>query len=49
MAADLGLCFGVKKCSVCGREFREGEARYEVEGLGCVCWDCYEGLSEGGV
>ncbi len=44
---DLGLCFKAVKCAICGHEFEEGEAKYEVDGIGCVCWNCKRLLEEG--
>jgi len=43
---DLGLCFGVNKCQICGHKFEEREAKYEIEGIGCVCWRCKRKLEE---
>ena len=45
---ELGSCFKAVKCAICSREFKEGEAKYEVDGIGCVCWECKEKLDEVG-
>jgi len=44
---DLGSCFGAKKCALCEKEFKTPEERYmEIEGLGCVCQECWEKYQE---
>jgi len=42
---DMGCCFGVWECQICGKKFKDMSEKFERDGM-CVCEECAETLDE---